>query len=160
MCLTEVVVYSATHDGKLPGQIEIFEDVLRTYQKPKKVVLLIDINQPGVQGGSPCSSLSCSPSAQSSLMATSPSSGPPSTMLWPFQIVTKAGEALEFYTETQEDQRQWLKRLGLLIMFPYSPIPEEPINPIKESFKAKLNPKDYNAGKLFIYLCIISKCLV
>ena len=148
--MAEVVVYSATHDGKLSGQIEIFEEIYKTYQKPKKVVLLTDIAPPGVQSGQPCtsSSLSSSPAAQSpknSFMGTSPSSS--SIVLYPFQIVIKNGEVFEFFTETLEDQRQWLKRLGLLIMFPYSPIPEEPMNnPIKPQFKAKLNPKDYDAG--------------
>lgn len=132
--------------------MEIFEEVNKTYQKPKKVVLLTEIAQPGVQGGSPCPSLSSSPSAQSprnSFIATSPSSH--SSIVWPFQLVTKLGEVYEFFVETPEDQKQWLKRLSLLIMFPNSPIPEEPaVNPIKESVKLKLRPKDYNAGELLI----------
>lgn len=69
-------------------------------------------------------------------------------MLWPFQIVLNHGEVLEFFLETQEDQKQWMKRLGLLLMFPYSPIPEEPSpTAVNESFKAKLNPRDYGAGQ-------------
>ena len=68
-------------------------------------------------------------------------------MLWPFQIVLNAGEVLEFFLESPEDQKQWMKRLGLLLMFPYSPIPEEPSPTfVKDSFKAKLNAKEYGAG--------------
>ncbi|XP_019856449.1 PREDICTED: insulin receptor substrate 1-like isoform X2 [Amphimedon queenslandica] len=148
----EIIVYSASHDGKASGQIEIFEEAFKIYQKPKKVVMLTELAQPGVQGGSPCTSLSCSPSTHSpknSFMAASPPMNSHTT-LWPFQILTKTGEVYELFAESPEDQRQWLKRLGLLIMFPYSPIPEEPaVNPIREGYKSKLNARDYNADSVW-----------
>ena len=149
--LAEVVVYCAVPDGSQAGQIEIFEEVSKNYQKPKRVISLAEVIPPGVQQGSPCVSLSCSPGAHSprnsSYLATSPSLN--GQTLYPFQMVLRNGEVIEFFAETAEDQRQWMKRLGLLLMFPYSPIPEEPpVDPIKESMKAKLNSKDYNAGEI------------
>ena len=144
--LCELVVYCATHDCQQAGQIEIFEKINRTYQKPKKVFTLTEIAPSGVQGGSPCSSLSSSPG--NSFMGTSPSSSTIVGLLWPFQIVLKNGEIFEFFAELPEDQKQWIKRLQLLLMFPYSPIPEEPLhNPIKEGYRAKLKPIDYKAGE-------------
>lgn len=139
------MVYCAPHDCSQPGQLEIYEEVNKTYQKPKKVIVLTEINQPGVQSGSPCMSLSSSP-GNGTIFATSPSSnGAP---LWPFQVVLRTGEVLEFFAESPEDQRQWVKRLGLLLMFPFSPIPEEPVtSPIKDSFRARLDPKEYRAGE-------------
>lgn len=140
--IAEVVVYCAPHDCSQAGQMEIFEEVNRTYQKPKKVISLTDVNQPGVQSGSPCSSLSSSPGNAAFSSSPSNSTG----LLYPFQVLLKSGEIFEFFAELPEDQRQWVKRLSLLFMFPSSPIPEEPINPIKDSFRAKLNPADYRAG--------------
>ncbi len=139
-----MVVYCAPHDCSQPGQLEIFEEVNKTYQKPKKIISLTDITQPGIQSGSPCTSLSSSPGNYT--IGTSPSSN--GVPLFPFQLVLRAGDVFEFFAESPEDQRQWVKRLGLLLMFPYSPIPDEPVNPIKESIRAKLNPADYNAGEL------------
>ena len=141
--MSEVVVYCGSHDCSHPGQLEIFEDLKSTYQKPKKIISLPEVMQPGVQSGSPCTSLSTSPA---NTFATSPSSSV--LPLWPFQLVLRTGEVFEFYTESPEDQRQWVKRLGLLLMFPYSPIPEEPVqNPINDGFRARLKPEDYSAGK-------------
>ena len=81
-------------------------------------------------------------------MGTSPSSSTTAGQLWPFQIVLKNGDIFEFFAELPEDQKQWIKRLQLLLMFPYSPIPEEPLhNPIKEGYRAKLKPIDYKAGE-------------
>lgn len=147
-----MVGYCGTHDCTNAGQIEMFEESFKNYQKPKRIISLLDVRRdPGIQSVSPCSSLSCSPAQQSprgsSILGTSPSSSQ-GGMLWPFQIVLNHGEVLEFFLETQEDQKQWMKRLGLLLMFPYSPIPEEPSpTAVNESFKAKLNPRDYGAGQ-------------
>ena len=146
----EIIVYSASHDCKSPGQIEIFEEAYKIYQKPKKVVMLTELAQPGVQRGSPCTSLSCSPSTHSpknSFIAKSPPMNTQLT-LWPFQIITKSGESYELFAESAKDQQLWLESLGLLFIFPYSPIPEEPaVNPIKDGYKSKLNAKDFNAGE-------------
>lgn len=145
----EVVGYCGTHDCQTAGQIELFEESSKNYQKPKRVISLLDIRRdPGVQAMTPCSPLSCSPASPhgSSFLGTSPSATQ-TGMLWPFQIVLNAGEVLEFFLELPEDQKQWMKRLGLLLMFPYSPIPEEPSHTfVKDSFKAKLNAKEYGAG--------------
>ena len=144
--LAEVVVCCGVPDGSRAGQIEIFG---KDYQKPKRVISLAEVIPPGVQQGSPCVSLNCSYSPRKlSCLATSPSWN--GQTLYPFQMVLRSGEAIEFFAETTEDQRQWVKKLGLLLMFPYSPIPEEPpIDPIKESMKAKLNSRDYNADSVW-----------
>ena len=143
-------MYCAPHDCSQPGQLEIYEEVNKTYQKPKKVISLTEINQPGVQSGSPCTSLSSSP-GNPGAYATSPSTN--GSAYWPFQIVLRTGEVFEFFAELPEDQRQWVKRLGLLLMFPYSPIPEEPVNsPIKDSFRARLDPAQYCAGEFTVLL--------
>ena len=153
----EVVVYCATHDCKTPGQIEIFEECFKNYQKPKKVILLTLIRtEHGLQEGPPLAFYSSASPAQNSphnsLLSSSPSSlslsSTPVQLLYPFHIHLKSGDTLDFYTPSPEDQRQWMKRLGLLLMFPYSPIPEEPSHiPIKEGFRNRLNPRDHNAGQ-------------
>ena len=102
----------------------------------------------------PCTSLSSSP-GNGTVFGTSPSSN--GVPLWPFQLVLRSGEVFEFFAESPEDQRQWVKRLGLLLMFPHSPIPDEPVNsPIKDSFRAKLDPAEYKAGeRLYILVLMV-----
>lgn len=148
-------MYCATHDCQTPGQIEIFEECFKNYQKPKKVILLTTIREQGLQEGPPLAFYSSSPaqnSPRNSYLSSSPSSfslsnTPVQSLLFPFHIHLKSGETLDFYTPSPEDQKQWMKRLGLLLMFPYSPIPEEPsCNPINDAFRNRLNPRDYKAG--------------
>ena len=61
----------------------------------------------------------------------------------------------EFRCDSCMMKEQWLKLLTLLTMFPYSVIPEEPqLNPISESFRAKVDPKLYGAGEyLWLIVC-------
>jgi len=84
-------------------------------------------------------------------LSTSPnvqSLGTQGTALHSFQIATP-NETHEFRTDSENDRLRWMKLLGLLVMFPYSTIPEEPQNnPIKESFRCKLDPTQYGAGML------------
>ena len=62
-------------------------------------------------------------------------------------LLTTSNETHEFQTNTENDCLRWVKLLGLLVMFPFSVIPEEPqSNPIKESFRCKLDPVQYRAG--------------
>lgn len=66
-----------------------------------------------------------------------------------FSITTQNGDLHEFLSESENDRLRWVKLLQLLLMFPYSTIPNEPTNqPIKESFRKKLDPKKYNASEL------------
>ena len=153
----EVVVYCATYDSKTPGQIEIYEECYKNYQKPKKVILLTTIKEHGLQEGLPLAFYSSSPaqnSPRNSYLSSSPSSlslsNPSVQSLFPFHIHLKSGGTLDFYTSSPEDQRQWMKRLGLLLMFPYSPIPDEPsCNPINDALRNRLHLKDYKADSVW-----------
>lgn len=71
--------------------------------------------------------------------------------LWGLMLLLQTGEGVELYAEAREEQQLWIKHLNLLSMFPYSPLPEEPrVCPIKESFRARLNPANFDAGE-FVY---------
>ena len=75
--------------------------------------------------------------------------------LWGFMLLLQTGEAVELYAEAKEEQQLWIKHLNLLAMYPYSPLPEEPrVCPIKESFRARLNPTNFDAGEL-LYTAIV-----
>ena len=72
--------------------------------------------------------------------------------LWGFMLLLQTGEALEMFSESQEQQQLWVKHLSLLAMFPSSPIPEEPrVNPIREGFRARVNLANFDAG---IFVCV------
>ena len=69
-------------------------------------------------------------------------------------LVIEKSEVHEFQCDSGEMKVHWLKLLTLLTMFPYSVIPEEPqLNPISESFRAKLDPKLYGAG-VCVHVCV------
>ena len=60
--------------------------------------------------------------------------------------ITLGEEQHEFKCECEEDETSWVKLLGLLVLFPTTHIPEEPLdNPIKDSFRNKLRMKDFKA---------------
>ena len=97
--LAEVIVYCGVPDGSQAGQIEIFG---KDYQKPKRVISLVEVIPPGVQQGSPCVSLNCSHSPRKlSCLATSPSWN--GQTLYPFQMVLRSGEAIEFFAEIKDN---------------------------------------------------------
>ena len=138
-------MYCATRDHKKEGQLEIFEEVAHNYQKPKRVIHLTEINDSGIREMSSTTSVNCSPVTINSIIATSHYEV--CQRRWPFQIELKNGEVFEFFAITEDNSRLWIKHLKLLLVFPYSPIPDEPqYNPIKDGFRAKLNPMDFNAG--------------
>ena len=67
--------------------------------------------------------------------------------MYSFTIVTQNGDSHEFMTESENDRLRWVKLLQLLLMFPYSTIPDEPRNmSISDSLRSQLDPKKYNAG--------------
>ena len=70
-------------------------------------------------------------------------------------LVIEKNEVHELQCDSSETKVHWLKLLTLLTMFPYSVIPEEPqLNPISESFRAKLDPKLYGAGEcVWLIVC-------
>ena len=76
--------------------------------------------------------------------------------LWGFMLLLQTGEAVELYAEAKEEQQLWIKHLNLLAMYPYSPLPEEPrVCPIKESFRARLNPAKFDAGESVVVHTIV-----
>ena len=133
------------------GQIEIFEDCYKNYQKPKKVLMLPALREQGLQEGQPqmCyglspaqkyplfSYLSLSPSL--SLSEKASSHGQATYILFLFHIHLKNGERLDFYALSPEGQRQWIKWFGLLLMFPYSK--GLSYNPVKDGFRSRLKSK-------------------
>lgn len=67
--------------------------------------------------------------------------------MWPISLVERDSTVIEFLVDSLEDQRQWNNRLKLFALYPYSPVPSEPLlNPAKDLSSEKLNPAKYNAG--------------
>ena len=144
--------------------IYLHGDYEKPGHKPKKVLELAKAKietssntPPGSHTSSP-NTMGTSPyiSSPPNFSTSPPSSGSSSEHL--FQIII-GNETNEFKAENEEDRLRWVKLLGLLVMFPYSAIPLEPEqNPIKDTFRFKLNPKAYGAGKqalgcVFIFTC-------
>ena len=68
--------------------------------------------------------------------------------LWGFMLLLQTGEGVELYAEAMEEQQLWIRHLTLLSTYPYSPLPEEPrVCPIKEKFRARINPANFDAGE-------------
>ena len=89
--------------------------------------------------------LSASPSPSTSVS----SQGTGGSELYPFSVTTSNGDLHEFKTESENDRLRWVKLLQLLVMYPFSPIPEEPkSNPVKDSFRKSLEAKKYGASEL------------
>ena len=144
---------------------EDYEKVEKPGQKPKSMIPLegAKIDCSYLSGGTIYSnpsrlSASPSPSPHSSSLGGSgggiisgsgSGSGTVSSgSMYAFSIITQNGDVHEFLSESENDRLRWVKLLQLLLMFPYSTIPDEPTGqPIKESFRAKLDPKKYNAGE-------------
>ena len=157
---------SSATKKQLSAQLQLFEDYEKVEKhgtKPKKTVELGYAKVSAVSAGSPSGSQTNSPAGAVTGVSISPSPSPrnsltlstsPSIHSLTLQgstshrfLVTTSNETHEFRTETENDRLRWVKLLGLLVMFPYSVIPEEPqSNPIKESFRCKLDPVQYRAG--------------
>ena len=70
-------------------------------------------------------------------------------ILHSFRILLCNDDSLEFFADTNEDQRKWMNVLELVLMFPNSCIPQEPSAcHIQEYLTTNLNPNDYNSGKI------------
>ncbi len=64
-------------------------------------------------------------------------------------VIVVQNDTFEFRTDSENERLRWVKLLGLLVMLPYSVIPEEPgSNPIKHSLRAKQDLQWYGAGTL------------
>ena len=148
---------------------EDYEKVEKPGQKPKNMILLeaanIDCSYTSGSNSTVYSSagrLSASPSPSphsssqggsgSGIITGSGSGSGTGTItsgtMHPFNIITKNGDTHEFLSESENDRLRWVKLLQLLLMFPFSTIPDEPTNkPIRESLRSQLDPKKYGAGK-------------
>ena len=150
----EVIVYYATPDGQNPAQIEIFGEFSQKYQKPTRVISLLNIKaakcEPAIRTSQPHSCLSCLPRGQSSQKSSDLGTtrlSTPEDMLWPLKISLKSGEELECFLEKKKTCKNLLDKLQFLVLFPHSPIPEEPSHtPIMDSSSSSLCPVDYGAG--------------
>ena len=95
--------------------------------------------------------LSASPSP-----STSSNGNGSSSELYSFTVATSTGEVHEFKIESENDRLRWVKILQLLVMYPYSPIPEEPkTNPIKDGFRNSLEAKQYGAGERWRHVLVV-----
>lgn len=85
-------------------------------------------------------------------------SGTVASSVHSFSVITKNGEINEFRTETENERIRWVRLLQLLVMFPFSLIPDEPrTNPIKDTFRLRLDAVKYGASKfLFKVVFILS----
>ena len=138
-----------------------YEKVEKPGQKPKSMIPLegAKIDYGGSAYSSPSRmSASPSPSPHGSLggsgsgliIGSGSGSGTISSggNMCAFTVITQNGETHEFMTESENDRLRWVKLLTLLVMFPYSTIPDEPKNmPIKDSLRSRLDPEKYNAGR-------------
>lgn len=149
---------------------EVYEKVEKPGQKPKNSITLneakIDSNYTNPSQGAYSTAMVVPDNAN---LSVSPSTTPSSTGshsgsgivgsngsgsgvvtsgMHMFTIITQTGEVHEFRTETENDRLRWVKLLQLLVMFPFSSIPEEPVSdPIKKLFQGRLDPKQYKAGE-------------
>ena len=100
------------------------------------------------QGNVNLSSSPLSVGSSNSQSGSVPSSASNSEVMYVFTVLTSNNELHEFRTDSENDRLRWVKLLQLLVMYPLSPIPEEPkINPIKDSFRQTLEAKHYNASE-------------
>lgn len=147
---------SGNETKNISAQILFFDDyekVEKPGSKPKNSIRL-----EGAKIESACSSPSASNTsspAYTSAVASPQSGGmrlsssPPQngTETYSFTVAASNGEVHEFKVEGENDRLRWVKILQLLVMYPFSPIPEEPkTNPIKDNFRQSLEAKQYGAG--------------
>ena len=122
-------------------------------QKPKSVILLEGVNMsysPGIPKTAESPSLSPLGSPQGENGSGIITAGSGTIIIYAFSIIQHNGDTHEFFlSENENDRMRWVDLLKLLLMFPYSTIPDEPTSsPIKESMRANLEAKMYNASRL------------
>lgn len=150
------------------AQIQIFEDyekIEKPGYKPKGIIKLDGAKiessyttPPNSSNNSPAYAstllnsqgnvnFSSSPMSAGSQSGSMPSSSN-SEAAYAFTVLTGNGELHELRTDSENDRLKWVKLLQLLVMYPFSPIPEEPkVNPIKDSFRQALEARQYNASE-------------
>lgn len=148
-----VVLYCGSADCSRNGQLSIYEEgrAGNPLNKPSRVIPLhlihnvqcLNSTMPSPQGARKSGIFRMS--FTESQMDQQPNS------LWGFMLLLQTGEGVELFAEAREEQLLWIKHLNLLAMYPYSPLPEEPrVCPIKDSFRARLNPANFDAGGCFV----------
>ena len=159
-----VVLHCGTADCARHGQVSVYEEgrgAANTASKPSRIIPLHLIHNVQCLNASVPSPL---PSPRSSglfrmSMTESQLSQQQPCSLWGFMLLLQTGEAVELYAEAKEEQQLWIKHLNLLAMYPYSPLPEEPrVCPIKDSFRARLNPANFDAGEWFYTALFMLQC--
>lgn len=148
MSKVEVTVFCGSREPEISGMVEIVDESSRACQKPRVISLTNIKLDPGARVMPPCL-YSCPTSSQHSHRAIHflPQS-PNQSTLYPIQLVLLNDEVVELFYTSEDDQRQWGKRLGLLLIFPFSPIPHVPTsNPAMRSlFWTTLDPRNFKAG--------------
>ena len=144
------------------GAASIAQLTLRKdYKKVEKIILLegVEIDGSYIPGGvrmsaslSPIPHGSSQGGSGSGIISAESDSGSGTIMsanMHAFSIIAQNGDVHNFLSESENDLLCWVKLLQLLLMFPHSTIPDEPTNiPFKESMRANLEAKKYNAGRL------------
>ena len=158
----------------IPAQLQLYEvndKVEKPGQKPKSTVSLFEAKIESNYTNPPQGAYTTMIVPETANLSASPSTTPSSTGshsgsgivgsqgsgsgsgvfasgMHKFTITTSNGEVHEFRTESENDRLRWVKLLQLLVMFPYSSIPEEPSSdPIKKLFQEGLDPNQYGAGE-------------
>lgn len=153
-----VTAHCGTPDLRYQGQMNIYEESLNRggpgATQPTRVITFANISDVTALNSAVPAPFSSSPSRDSPFsLSLELSSQQRIRQLWGFMLLLVTGEALEMFSESQAQQQLWVKHLALLAMFPYSPIPEEPrVNPIRDGFRARLNPANFNAG---VCVCLV-----
>ena len=148
------------------AQIQVYDDyekIDKPGSKPKNMIRLegtkIESSYLASNSNSPAySSTIASPQSGAMRISESPSTSLESSSsqggtlngsdMYIFMITTTNGDSHEFKTENESERLRWVKLLQLLVMYPFSIIPEEPkTNPIKDSFRNSLEAKQYEAGE-------------
>ena len=156
-----VTAHCGTPDLRYQGQLNIYEESLNQGRSgttaPTRVVPIASVSDVTALNSALLVPFAPFPSNSSSFSLSMELNSPRQTRhLWGFMLLLETGEALEMFSESQEQQQLWVKHLSLLAMFPNSPIPEEPrVNPIRDGFRARVNLANFNAGMcMYVHTCI------
>ena len=149
-----MVLHCGSPDGARHGQLNIYEESLAAGKPPRVVPLHLVHNVQSLNTTHPSV-----PEMGTSLFRMSMTDSLQPASLWGFMLLLQTGEGVELYAEAREEQQLWIRHLNLLSTYPYSPIPEEPrVCPIKEKFRARLNPANFDAGEES--LCVELKSII
>ena len=149
-----VTAHCGTPDLRYQGQLNIYEESLNPGSRPgttgpSRIIACATVTDvTALNSAVPVPFAPLPPSRSSSFSLSMDLTSQRRTRhLWGFMLLLQTGEALEMFSESQEQQKLWVKHLSLLAMFPNSPIPEEPrVNPIRDGFRTRVNLANFDAG--------------